>query len=226
MVAGFSSLILLFIIFLKRRNYEIFHLVHSVLAAVIIIMSGLHRPELAQKSSYGLIFCATIWGLDRLLRTLRLIIHGFGNKATLIPLPHGGTKIVLRKAPKGAKADMHIWLHLLSVRKCELHPFTIVSTQPLEMVVAAQDGFTRDLHKFSVKSPGVEIAASLDGPYGSVPDFRGLTRVVFIAGGSCGSYTSGVTVDFLRSLVHDCEVAIDFIWVVRHTGEYLYFSQV
>ncbi|CZR52291.1 related to ferric-chelate reductase [Phialocephala subalpina] len=223
-IGGISLLLLLLTTLLRKWHYELFHIVHSLLAVLILIMAGLHRPNLVQKSSYAIIFCGAIWGLDRLIRTVKLSIYGVGNKATLTPLPHGGTKIVLKKAPKGAKAGKHIWLHLPCIRKIELHPFTIVSTDPLELVVAAQDGFTRDLHDHAVKNPGVEISASVDGPYGSVLDFYGLDKVVFIAGGSGGSYTAGVAVDLLRVLGDDEGTVVEFVWVVRHTEMLAWFS--
>lgn len=218
-IAGISFLLLLLTTLLRKSHYELFHIVHVFLAALILIMAGLHRPQLVQKSSYSLIFCGAIWGLDRLIRILKLSIYGLGNKATLTPLPHDGTKVVLRKSPRGARAGKHIWLHLPSIRRVELHPFTIASVDPLELVVAAQDGFTRDLHDHAVSNPGVEISASVDGPYGSVPDFRHVDKVVFIAGGSGGSYTAGVAVDLLRTLKDDLSIDIEFIWVVRHTGK-------
>lgn len=220
-VGGIAFLLIILTLVLRKSHYELFHIIHSVLAILIIIVVGLHRPKLATKSSYAVIFCGAIWGFDRLLRTLKLCFDSIWNKATLTPLPHGGTRISLRKSLKGAKAGMHVWLHIPAVSVVQLHPFTIVSTStnPLELVVAAQDGFTRDLHTLANDIAGLEIQASVDGPYGSVPDFRGLDRVVFIAGGSGGSYTFGIAVDLLRQLGNEnSRVAIDFVWVVRHTG--------
>ncbi|KAE8453286.1 hypothetical protein EG329_011353 [Mollisiaceae sp. DMI_Dod_QoI] len=223
-VAGLSLLAILVTPLLRKKQYELFYILHIILAILILITAALHRPNLKQNSSYAIVFCGTVWVLDRLIRVSKLSIYRLGNKATLTPLPHGGTRIVLRKSPMGARAGMHLWLHLPSVRKVELHPFTIVSTKPLELVVVAQDGFTRGVYAHAIENPGIEISASVDGPYGSVPDFRHLDRVVFIAGGSGGSHIAGVAVDLLRKLGDDSSIAIEFIWVVRHTEMLTWFE--
>lgn len=115
-------------------------------------------------------------------------------------------------------AGKHVFIQLPSIRTIELHPFTISAMDPLELVVAGRDGFTRDLHEFAVKQPGREVKATLDGPYGTMPDFSRANRVVFIAGGSGASFTSGVAVEFMRTLGASSGVTIDFTWVVRHEG--------
>lgn len=217
-VAGIAMLVILASTLLRSRSYELFYILHITFALLVLITAGLHRPQLAKKSSYAVIFAGTIWGFDRLVRILRVSLHGIGNTATLYPLSHGGTKIMLKKHVIGARPGMHIFLYLPAVRKFELHPFTIVAVKPLELVVAARDGFTKDLHAHAVQNPGAEIRASVDGAYGSVPDFRGLSKVLFIAGGSGGSYTAGVAADLLRGLDNESKVAIEFVWVMRHTG--------
>ena len=145
-------------------------------------------------------------------------MYSVGNTATITPLLHGGTRIVLRKTPFGAVPGTHCFLWLPGVRSTESHPFTIISTNPLEMVVAAYDGFTRDLHERSLKNPGQELKASVDRPYSSVPDFTVFNKIILIAGGSGASFTCGVAVDTLRKLGHSRATTIDFIWVVRDQG--------
>ncbi len=90
-----------------------------------------------------------------------------------------------------------------------------MSVKPFELVVAAQDGFTGELHQLAVASPGTEIKAAVEGPYGWVPDFVGVNKVLLVAGGSGGSYTAGIAIELLRSRP---DIAIEFVWVVRHTG--------
>ncbi len=214
-VGGLSMLILLVTTLMRKWHYELFYIIHVVLAMLIVIASGLHRPDLVKKSSYAVVFSGAVWGLDRLVRCLRLAISIPANTATLLPLPHGGTRIVLKKVPLGAKRGLHIFLHLPAVRKVELHPFTIVSVKPFELVVAAQDGFTGELHQLAVANPGTEIRAAVEGPYGWVPDFVGVNKVLLVAGGSGGSYTTGIAIELLRSRP---DIAIEFVWVVRHTG--------
>jgi Na+-transporting NADH:ubiquinone oxidoreductase subunit NqrF len=83
------------------------------------------------------------------------------------------------------------------------------------MVVAAYDGFTRDLHEYALKNPGRVLKASVDGPYGSVPDFTQFDKVIFVAGESGASFTCGTVMNTLLKLGYSTSTAIEFIWVVR-----------
>jgi predicted ferric reductase len=188
-VAGFAMLTMSSTALLLRKlRYEIFYIVHILMFMLILVTVGLHRSQLATKTLIIVIFAASIWVADRALRFSKLSLSYFGNSATITPLPHGGTRIVLRRSPCRAVAGSHCFLLIPKIRTTETHPFTIVSTQPLELVVAAHDGFTRDLHAFALKNPGVDLKASIDGPYGMVPDFTIYSTVVFIAGGSKSTY--------------------------------------
>lgn len=101
----------------------------------------------------------------------------------------------------------------------ETHPFTVVSKNPLEFVIAACDGFTRDLHAFALKHPGQSLRASIHGPYGSAPDFTGASKVLFIAGGSGASFSLGAAVDLVRKLGNSRATRIEIIWAVRVPGK-------
>jgi hypothetical protein len=92
-----------------------------------------------------IIFAASIWAAGRILRFIKFAVYSLGNTATITPLFHGGTRIILRKTPIWAVPGTHCFLWILGIRATESHPFTIISTNPLEMVVAAYDGFTHDL---------------------------------------------------------------------------------
>jgi predicted ferric reductase len=205
-------------VFLRRMRYEVFYIIHVVLFILILIMVGMHRPDITKKTVYIIVFCGAIWVADRMVRFLRITFFSFGNTATLIPLPHGGTRVVLRKSPGRAVPGSHCFLWIPGVRAVETHPFTVASTKPLEFVVAAYDGFTRDLHAAALKNPGQALKASIDGPYGNVPDFSNFTKVVLIAGGSGASFTIGVAVDLLHKLGSSQATTVEFIWAVREPG--------
>jgi predicted ferric reductase len=203
---------------LRRLQYEAFHLIHILMSALILITVGMHRPDIAKKTLVVVIFAGSIWFADRVLRFVKFTVYSIGNTATIAPLCHGGTRIVLRKPPIGAVPGTHCFLWIPAIRATESHPFTIIATNPLEMVVAAYDGFTRDLHEHAVKNPGHILKASVDGPYGSVPDFTSFDKVIFIAGGSGASFTCAVAVETLRKVGDSTTTTIEFIWVVREQG--------
>lgn len=220
-IAGFAMLTILgTVLLLRKLRYEVFYIVHIVMFILILIVVGMHRPELPKNTLIIVIFAASIWTLDRMLRFLKISLFGFGNTATITPLQCGGTRVTLRRSPSRATPGSHCFLWIPGIRMAETHPFTVVSTSPLEFVVAACDGFTRDLHDFALKHPGKSLRASIDGPYGSAPDFTGATKVLFIAGGSGASFSLGVAADFVRKLGSSTNTAIEIVWVVKGPGTY------
>lgn len=184
----------------------------------ILVLVGMHRPDFAKHSIIIILFTGSMWVADRALRFVKLSAFGFGNTATLTALPHGGTRVVLHKSPPRAVAGAHCFLWIPGVRAAETHPFTIVSTNPLEFTVASYDGFTRDLHDHAQKHPGAALKASIDGPYGVVPNFAVYTKVLFLAGGSGASFTLGVAADLVRKLGDSSRTTIEVVWVMKEQG--------
>ncbi|CAM1501026.1 Fc.00g101880.m01.CDS01 [Cosmosporella sp. VM-42] len=225
MVAGFSFLIMAISGGLIRRwCYELFYYLHVGFWALAIIMVGLHQPELTKKVLIITATAASIWLLDRFIRSLRLILYSTNNTVTLTPLPHGGTRVTLTKPPKGAQPGKHCFLMIPSIRLCEAHPFTIAATQPLEFVVASYDGFTCDLHEAAVRQAGVALRASVEGAYGTFPEGMMRDKVVLVAGGSGASFTVGVALDMLRKM-GDASKTIEFIWMVRDQSYVTWFEE-
>lgn len=162
-----------------------------------------------------------MWTSDRILRTTRTFFYSFGTRATITPLPHGGTQVVLNWAPSRVIPGNHCFLWIPKIRLLETHPFTIVSSTPssLQLVIAAYDGFTSDLHQYAKKNPGVSLRASIDGPYGATPDLtKSADKIILIAGGSGASFTFGVALDMLKKLGTSTKTTIEFIWSVKEHG--------
>jgi predicted ferric reductase len=204
---------------LHQLRYELFYIIHVTMFMVIIIMVGFHRPDYATKSAYITTFAGSIWALDRLIRFTRLSWNSIGNTATILPLANGGTLVVVNKRVARMESGKHAFLWMPKIRAMETHPFTAVSNNPLKFVVSAYDGFTRDLHAYAVMHPGATLKASVDGPYGALPNFCTYDKVLLLAGGSGASFTFGVALDILGKLANNFrKTAIEFVWVVRHEG--------
>lgn len=220
-VAVISMLIMLLTALTFRRpQYEVFYIIHIILFMLVIIAVGMHRPELQTKSIYIIIFSACIWLSDRLLRGSRIFIHSFGNRATLYPLSHDGVRIVMQRTPWRSVPGTHIFLWIPKARAIETHPFTIVSTNPLEVVLSSYDGFTRDLSSLASRMPGIMLRASCDGPYGVRPNFAKFDTVILVAGGSGASFTVGVAINLVRTLSSDAAgPVIHMIWAIRNEGK-------
>lgn len=115
----------------------------------------------------------------------------------------------------------HAFLWMPSIRLLETHPFTMVSTNPVEFLIRQYDGYTRDLYKLSHERPGFVVRCSVDGGYGQIPNFMDFDKIILVAGGSGATFTFAITIDLIRR----CAVAnvikpIDFIWTVRHASKF------
>jgi ferredoxin-NADP reductase len=220
-VAGLAMLsILTTTFFLRRVRYEAFYMVHIIMFMLVIIGVGMHRPDFGTKSIYIIIFSACIWFSDRLLRGTRILLNFVSNRATIYPLPQGGVRIVVRRTPWRTIPGMHVFLWIPKVRAIESHPFTVVSTNPLEVVISSQDGFTRDLYRLASKRPGAVLSASCDGPYGTLPNFANFDHVILVAGGSGATFTISVALNLIHKMPSDkAKPVVHFIWVIRHHGK-------
>ncbi|KAE9368550.1 hypothetical protein N431DRAFT_547515 [Stipitochalara longipes BDJ] len=216
-VAGFAMLSMLTTaLILRRIRYEVFYIIHIVMFMLIIIAVGMHRSKFQTKSIYIIIFSASFWASDRLLRGLRIVLHAFGNRANVYPLSRGGIRLVMRRTPWRAVPGTHVFLWIPKVRAIETHPFTIVSTNSLEVAISSRDGFTRDLFSLASQKPGALLRASCDGPYGTLPNFAKFEHVVLVAGGSGATFTIGVALDLTHRLSPSrAKPVIHFIWFIR-----------
>ncbi|RYP43691.1 hypothetical protein DL768_009773 [Monosporascus sp. mg162] len=198
---------------LKRLNYESFYIIHVLCFIVIVVTLGLHRPKIdPDKVLIATLLMAALWVSDRLIRFSRLVYNAVNNSATVYPLPDGGTRIVFKKLLSRARPGKHCYVWLPQIRAFETHPFTIVSDNPLELIINTHSGFTRDLHKFAVAKPGATLKASLEGPYGTIPDPMDYDKVVLVAGGTGATFTFGLVADMLRRMDETSAQRIEFIW--------------
>lgn len=220
-VAGLAMLSIFTTTFLlKRVRYEAFYMVHIIMFMLVIIGVGMHRPDFGTKSIYIIIFSACIWFSDRLLRGTRILLNSVSNRATIYPLPQGGVRIIMRRTPWRTIPGTHVFLWLPRIRAIETHPFTVVSTKPLEVVVSSQDGFTGDLYRLALKRPGLVLSASCDGPYGTLPNFANFDHVILVAGGSGATFTISVALNLIHKMPSDkAKPVVHFIWVIRHHGK-------
>ncbi|RKK09427.1 hypothetical protein BFJ66_g9310 [Fusarium oxysporum f. sp. cepae] len=208
----------------QHRRYELFYVLHVILFIALVVFICLHHPDITQKVMIVIFIAAGLWILDRLVRATSLLYHGINNTATLQPLPSGGTRVIMKKSPSGARSGQHAYLWVPGVRYFETHPFTIVSTQPLEFVIDAHDGFTRALHEYAVKNPGVALKASVHGPYGHMPDPTAYDKIVIFAGGSGGTFGFGMALQLLRDLDAAVHRDITVVWVIRNRDLLEWFS--
>lgn len=199
----------------RKRQYEVFYLLHVALVTMILVTSLLHVEKISWSAIAIVIFVASLWFTDRSLRLSRWIYNGYGNNCMLTPLPQGATRVVMQGTIK-AQPGSHVFLWIPRIRKFQTHPFTLVSNDPAEFVISAQNGFTRALHEFALQHPHQVLRAAIEGPYGSIPDTSDFDKVVLLSGGSGITFTLALAMDWLKtSKKTDLKRSLYLVWAVK-----------
>ncbi|KAF9882381.1 ferric reductase transmembrane component 5 [Colletotrichum karsti] len=223
--AGFTFLTLVLAGAIVRFwYYELFYILHVSFFIISMVLAGLHQPEMTKKMLIATALGSALWMFDRLIRVLRVVYYSFNNTATLYPLPHGGTRVVLKKPPLLASSGEHCFLWIPKIRALEMHPFTIANMDPLEFVINSYDGFTRDLHEYATRNPGTTVKASVEGSYGTFPNPADYDKIVLVAGGSGASFTFGMALNLLKRITQGSKQSIVFVWMVKDPARLEWFS--
>eukprot|EP00928_Gymnodinium_smaydae_P017623 TRINITY_DN16742_c0_g2_i1.p1 TRINITY_DN16742_c0_g2~~TRINITY_DN16742_c0_g2_i1.p1 ORF type:complete len:757 (-),score=72.99 TRINITY_DN16742_c0_g2_i1:174-2444(-) len=205
----------------RRQNYELFLLVHRILAATIFVAGCLHCFAFASLAAVvGLLHFAGIIA-RRLRRTTfidvsrssRLGAEEVDGEALLLEVPyqrHVGSSASVNGASL-EKLPIGSWFLVQAVGSTQWHPYTVASVSPEKNTVT-----------FLVKNMGAGSWSSrvvsspprmlrLEGPYGGPGYFPGhCSGLVLIAGGV------GLTaVARLWQQIPDGVSRVDLIWVTR-----------
>ncbi len=244
--SALAMILLLFISpsVLRHAFYETFLVTH--IAFVAVAFAGIwihcdiaHLPQLPYIQ-----MVVALWFVDRMLRFARTVWYNYPRrgrhwtKATLEPLPGETCRVTLHlPTALDIKPGCHAYLRF-SLRPWESHPFSIawneqkpihpclpcnekpkniVSTTDLTFIIRAKTGLTRHLYNKAVSSPGINVSAAFEGPYGGHHSLSSYGHCVLFAG------SSGITyqLPFLRQLLSGSMTGtvaarrITLIWIVR-----------
>lgn len=173
-------------------------------------------------------------------------------EAEFTSLPHNTTKIVVRNPPVGWKPGQHVYLSCHSVVPLQSHPFTIASIPEdgrMEFYVKAEKGGTKRFFSYAEKSGRLPEASAklkavtIEGPYGTLRPLRQFDSVILLA----GSTGSTFNMPLLRGLIQGWQENanrdtlkpksllqapsgtvtrhIRFVWVVKSSGQFSWFSE-
>lgn len=221
--AGLSMLIVLAsaVGFVRRRQYELFYILHIVLVAVILATVGFHTyqpPDISPRTLIIVLLAVSLWVVDRTLRLSTWVYYGIGNYCTLTPLPEGATRVTMHRSIK-ATPGSHVFLWIPGVNSFQTHPFTLLANDPAEFVIASRDGFTKHLHDAAYAYSDMKFRAALEGSYGDFPDPRKFDRTVLVAGGSGATFTLALALQWARSVrLRKHKSRLDFVWTVKRKG--------
>ncbi|KXT15723.1 hypothetical protein AC579_120 [Pseudocercospora musae] len=226
-VSGFAMLALLATSIgpVRNRVYEVFYTSHIILVAIIIVALGLHRPEYMLKAFTITTLASTLWLFDQTLRFSRWIYHN--SIVTLHPLS-GSTTLVKFSDPISAASGSSVFLWIPSIKQFQRHPFTLVTNSPrATFLVKSRDGFTKALYETACANPGAQLRASIEGPYGHVPNVHeNFSKVVLIAGGSGVTFTMALALEWIRKRKTPKDMRkLEFWWCVRDLGCMEWFGE-
>jgi predicted ferric reductase len=166
------------------------------------------------------IIAASTYTLDKTLRLSRFLHYLPSNTATLTPLHSSNTtRVTLTRSMAHAAPGSHAFLYIPSIRALQTHPFTMISRDPVEFVISARDGFTKNLFEAACEMPGRKVRAGVEGAYGRVPDVTSYDRVVLFAGGSGATFAFALAVEWARKQDIESKKCLDFVWSVRTIGK-------
>lgn len=211
---------------LRHAFYEVFKIVHIVLAALSIAGLWYHIKlgELVQGPYlYAVI---ALWVADRVARALRVVYNNFGRARTrtvIEALPGDTVRLTMTLARSWrARPGQHAYLYLPSISFWQSHPFSVtwaegtddltsdklasthqerkaMQKMQIAFIIRARTGFTNTLYQKAAAAPAgkMEVSCYVEGPYGAKHPLDSYGTVVLFAGGV------GVThqVPYVRDLV-------------------------
>ena len=233
----------------RQRWYEVFLGLHVSLQVVALVFLWFHHHGSRPYVDAAL----TIFIVDRLIyriflksRKARAVLEVKNDTATLVlsaRVPTSEkrwkwTSLLNSNITHGWKATEHVFLTVPGLARkhtIQAHPFTIASKAPsvvdtdlhLELIIRAQNGFSRDLLQYGKVHQSV--AVRLDGPYGSqsaVDLIRDSDVCVIVAGGSGIAVTWPLVWPAIDVQMDDdpelmaisCPKKILFVWIVRQSS--------
>ncbi|KAI3405750.2 hypothetical protein KGF56_001357 [Candida oxycetoniae] len=217
-------------LFLRRRWYEIFLLLHIALAVLWVVGAWYHLVEMGY---IQMVYPAVaVWAIDRVVRVARLVSFGFPN-ADVTLLSDETLKVVIpkpsywRSIPGG-----HAFIHFLKPTYFwQSHPFTFTDAVDkkdcIVLFCKVKGGITHSLYQLLVTAPGrtCKIRVGVEGPYGEATPARYADTAVFIAGGNGipGIYSEIMDID-KRSTQKERR-SLKLIWVVREWRSLYWFYE-
>ncbi|WVF72580.1 hypothetical protein IAT40_007397 [Kwoniella sp. CBS 6097] len=237
-----SFMIILSVRPLREKSYEVFLIVHIILALASLVLLRFHITHMKGEYEPFVWACVGVWGLDRAIRMCRVALLTFkafarSGKNTLAVMSDEKSGLIrlsistsIRITPR--PGDYYFLYTPLSLKPWENHPFTVASWEQnpsgnsttLHFLVAPQTGATKRWRKKVLKRKDRtdNVRILLEGPYGHTNPIEQFERVLLVAGGS------GITsmLPYIYKLCHhDKNERFDnittrfvtLVWIVKDT---------
>lgn len=214
---------------LRRKWYEMFLVLHIILAVIFIGGAWVHVNDLYCVWFYY--YSAALWVFDRIIRIGRLFSFGFPN-AKVILLADETLKIIVPTPEHWESVPgSHAFIHFLTPY-CfwQSHPFTytISIDEPNKIVlyIKVKKGVTQSLYNYLLQHSGKStyIRVAIEGSYGESTAASRYDTAVFVAGGNGipGIYSEVID---LALRAHDSKQSLKLVWIVREYKSLFWFYE-
>ncbi|KAI0180885.1 ferric reductase NAD binding domain-containing protein [Hypoxylon sp. FL1284] len=196
----------------RHAYYEIFKLLHIVLAALAVAGLWYHLKLKDLPQIKWLFAVVPIWAIDRFIRVARVAYNnmGKGGTKTLIEaLPGNAVRITVTMArPWTFRPGQHAYLYLPAISFWQSHPFSVAWSEEAEeltsdklamnrqdvlamrkttmsFVVRGRTGMTQSLYQRAAARPDGRLMTTclVEGPYGGQHQMHSYGTVMLFAGG-------------------------------------------
>ncbi|KAF3986430.1 hypothetical protein FT663_04560 [Candidozyma haemuli var. vulneris] len=208
------------LLFLRRKAYEIFLVVHIILAVGWVVGAWHHLKEFG----YLPIIYATVavWAFDRFVRIVRMVWFGFPKAR--ITLVEDETLRVVVPRPKywHSVPGGHAWLYFCrSWYFWQSHPFTFLESttedNSIVFLCKVKKGLTAKLGKELALLPGKTLTCrvSVEGSYGESCPVSKHSSAVFLAGGNGIPGIYSEIYDLARRSIDNSKQMLKLVWIIR-----------
>ena len=207
-------------LYLRRRWYETFLVLHILMALLFIIGGWVHINYLGYE--WWVFVSIILWGLERIIRVIRILLFGFP-EAEIAVMADETLKIEISR-PEFWKPipGGHIFVHFLTPAYFyQSHPFTYTTSVEQEntivLYIKVKEGVTRHLYNKFVNQPGRhgKLRVAVEGPYGEISAAGKSQTTVFVAGGNGVPGIYAELYDLAKRSTPDSNKILKLYWTIR-----------
>ncbi|TID31405.1 hypothetical protein CANINC_000034 [Pichia inconspicua] len=204
--------------YLREHLYEVFLVIHIVLACFSIWTAYIHVAEMHYEPFYWA--CIAVWIFDRVARVARILLTGFSNK---VEVEYFESNHSIKFTAKGGilkpYPGSHAYIHFLTpMLFWQSHPFTCMpsASQPghVSFVCKVKGGITEKIANLCIANGGkYTMSVAIDGYYGEHSHYKFFDKSVFITGSTGISGPYYIAKDLCEKLPNH---EVKLYWSVRY----------
>ncbi|PSK39593.1 hypothetical protein C7M61_001392 [Candidozyma pseudohaemuli] len=175
------------LLWLRRKSYEIFLIIHIILAALWIMGCWVHVEWFGYTPF--MIAAACLWVADRVIRFLRMGYFGTP-KATVLLIEGDTLRVVVPKSPTMKTIPGgHCWVYFgYGLAFWQNHPFCYIESpdgKTMTFICKVKGGLTKKIGDHLEKLPekSCQMRVAIEGCYGETSPVSRHSSIVYLAGG-------------------------------------------